>query len=105
MGVRKSSRKKRANVMNIGTRTKKSTRGKNVARNRKPAKRTKRPVRAKNTAKNRKPTNRRKSTKAKKAPTEWNTHLMKVYREMKAKDSKVRFGDAMKAANKTYKKK
>jgi len=41
--------------------------------------------------------------KGKKGPTDWNMHLMKVYKEMKAKDSKVRFGDAMKSAKKTYK--
>ena len=46
----------------------------------------------------------KKKSKGKKGPTDWNTHLMKVYKEMKAKDSKVRFGDAMKAAKKTYKK-
>lgn len=50
-----------------------------------------------------KPTKKKSSKKSKKGPTDWNMHLMKVYKEMKAKDSKVRFGDAMKAAKKTYK--
>lgn len=40
----------------------------------------------------------------KKGPTAWNKHLMKVYREMKAKDKKVKLGQAMKEAKKTYKK-
>ena len=42
---------------------------------------------------------------AKRKPTEWNKHLMKVYKEMKAKDKEVKFSDAMKKAKKTYKKK
>lgn len=50
-----------------------------------------------------KPAKKKSSKKSKKGPTDWNMHLMKVYKEMKAKDSKVRFGDAMKAAKKTYK--
>jgi len=45
-----------------------------------------------------------RKSKGKKGPTAWNLHLMKVYKEMKAKDSKVRFGDAMKVAKKSYKK-
>ena len=34
----------------------------------------------------------------------WNIHLMKVYREMKKKDSSVKLSDAMKKAKKSYKK-
>jgi len=41
---------------------------------------------------------------AKRKPTAWNIHLMKVYKEMKKKDSSIKFSDAMKAAKKTYKK-
>jgi len=44
-----------------------------------------------------------KSRKLSKGASKWNQHMMKVYREMKAKDSSVRLGDAMKAAKKTYK--
>lgn len=36
--------------------------------------------------------------------TTWTIHLMKVYREMKAKDSKIKLSDAMKVAKKSYKK-
>jgi hypothetical protein len=43
-----------------------------------------------------------KSRKLSKGASKWNQHMMKVYREMKAKDSSVRLGDAMKAARKTY---
>ena len=32
----------------------------------------------------------------------WQTHLMLVYKEMKAKDPKVKLKDAMKAAKETY---
>jgi hypothetical protein len=34
----------------------------------------------------------------------WQKHLMKVYKEMKAKNSKTKLTDAMKEAKKTYKK-
>lgn len=37
-------------------------------------------------------------------PSDWNKHLMAVYRSMKAKDSKVTFGQAMKQAKHSYKK-
>ena len=50
----------------------------------------------------RKKTGRKKSGKRK--STDWNKHMMEVYRSMKAKDSSVKLGDAMKAAGKTYKK-
>lgn len=36
--------------------------------------------------------------------TAWQIHLMKVYKDMKAKDSSVKFSDAMKEAKKSYKK-
>jgi len=42
---------------------------------------------------------------SKRKPTEWNKFSMKVYKEMKAKDPKVKFSDALKRAGKTYKKK
>jgi hypothetical protein len=54
--------------------------------------------------KQRRKTTKKKKSKSKKGPTAWNTHMMKVYKEMKAKDSKVKLGDAMKEAGKTYKK-
>ncbi len=38
-----------------------------------------------------------------KPPSEWTTHLMKVYKEMKAKNPETKLGDAMKEAKKTYK--
>jgi hypothetical protein len=34
----------------------------------------------------------------------WQVHLMKVYHEMKKKDSTVKLSDAMKTAKKSYKK-
>ena len=37
-------------------------------------------------------------------PTAWQIYSMKVYKEMKAKDPKVKFGEALKQAAKTYKK-
>ena len=37
--------------------------------------------------------------------TAWNTHLMKVYGDLKKKDKSVKLSDAMKQAKKTYKKK
>ena len=48
----------------------------------------------------------KKSTKrkGKKPASNWNKHMMMVYKSMKAKDSSVKLGDAMKAAKKTYKK-
>ena len=52
---------------------------------------------------------KRKSKKnpkgGKKRPaSNWNKHMMMVYKSMKAKNSSVKLGDAMKAAKKTYKK-
>ncbi len=38
-----------------------------------------------------------------KPPGAWTTHLMKVYKEMKAKNPDTKLGDAMKEAKKTYK--
>jgi hypothetical protein len=35
--------------------------------------------------------------------TAWNKHLMAVYHELKKKNSKVKFGDAMKIAKRSYK--
>jgi hypothetical protein len=40
------------------------------------------------------------SRKGKRAPSAWNKLVMKVYREMKAKDKNVKFGAALKAASK-----
>ena len=40
--------------------------------------------------------------KLKKKVNPWQTHLKKVYTEMKAKDKTVMFRDAMKKAKKTY---
>jgi hypothetical protein len=42
--------------------------------------------------------------KGKKPASNWNKHMMIVYKSMKAKDPSVKLGDAMKAAKKTYKK-
>ncbi len=39
-----------------------------------------------------------------KKKTAWSIHLMKVYKDLKAKDKNVKFSDAMKIAAKTYKK-
>ena len=39
-----------------------------------------------------------------KKQTAWNMHLMKVYREMKSKNSSIRLTDAMKEAKKNYRK-
>ena len=48
----------------------------------------------------------KKSTKrkGKKPASNWNKHMMAVYKSMKSKDSSVKLQDAMKAAKKTYKK-
>lgn len=40
----------------------------------------------------------------KRAPSAWNIHSMKVYKEMKAKDPNTKFKDALKEAAKSYKK-
>lgn len=42
--------------------------------------------------------------KGKKPASNWNKHMMMVYKSMKAKNPSVKLGDAMKAAKKTYKK-
>ena len=47
----------------------------------------------------------KKKQKKKRAPTAWNIHSMKVYKDMKAKDPSVKFSAALKAAGKTFKKK
>ena len=47
---------------------------------------------------------KKKSKGKKRPPTNWNKHMMVVYKSMKAKDSSVKLGDAMKEAKKTYKK-
>ena len=41
---------------------------------------------------------RKAGKKTRRAPSAWLQKVMKVYREMKAKDPKTRLGDAMKAA-------
>ena len=41
--------------------------------------------------------------KVKRKPSAWNKFSMKVYKEMKAKDSTVKFSEALKKAAKTYK--
>jgi len=40
----------------------------------------------------------------KRKPTAWNIHLMKVYHEMKAKDSSIKLSDAMVEAKRSYRK-
>jgi len=40
-----------------------------------------------------------------KKTTAWNTHLMKVYHELKRKKPSTKLSDAMKVAKKSYKKK
>ena len=47
---------------------------------------------------------RRKSRKLSSGARAWQDHMMKTYREMKARDSSTRLGDAMKAAKKTFRK-
>ena len=37
--------------------------------------------------------------KGKRAPSKWNLHVMKVYKEMKSKDKNVSFSDALKEAS------
>ena len=49
-------------------------------------------------------TSKKKSKRIKRPASNWNKHMMMVYKSMKAKDSSVKLGDAMKAAKKTYKK-
>jgi len=44
-----------------------------------------------------------KTRKAKRKPSAWNMLVMKVYKEMKAKDKNVSFGDALKEASKRKK--
>jgi hypothetical protein len=39
-----------------------------------------------------------------KQKTAWNIHLMKVYKDMKDKNSKIKLSDAMKVAKASYKK-
>jgi hypothetical protein len=46
----------------------------------------------------------KKADKAKKAPSKWQEHLSKVYKEMKKKHPDTKLKDAMKEAKKTYKK-
>jgi len=38
----------------------------------------------------------------KRKPTEWNKHLIKVYKELKKKNSTITLKDAMKIAKRTY---
>ena len=45
---------------------------------------------------------RKGTRKGKRAPSAWNKLVMKVYKEMKAKDKNVKFGDALKAAAKRH---
>ncbi len=47
---------------------------------------------------------RRKSRKLSSGAREWQAHMMKVYREMKARNPATKLGDAMRAAKKTYRK-
>ncbi len=46
----------------------------------------------------------RKSRKLSSGARAWQDHMMKTYREMKARDPNTRLGDAMKAAKKTFRK-
>ncbi len=47
---------------------------------------------------------RRKSRKLSPGARAWSQHMMKVYREMKARNPATKLGDAMRAAKKTYRK-
>jgi len=47
---------------------------------------------------------RRKSRKLSKGASDWTQKVTKLYREMKAKDASVRFGDALKRASALKKK-
>ena len=47
---------------------------------------------------------KRKSRKLSSGAREWQAHMMKVYREMKARNPATKLGDAMRAAKKTYRK-
>ncbi len=46
----------------------------------------------------------RKSRKLSSGARAWQDHMMKTYREMKARNPNTRLGDAMKAAKKTFRK-
>lgn len=46
----------------------------------------------------------RKSRKLSSGARAWRDHMMKTYREMKARNPNTRLGDAMKAAKKTFRK-
>jgi hypothetical protein len=70
---------------------------------RKVAKRTMRKMSSR--VKKSKKSKKSKKKKSKKMPaSNWNKHMMMVYKSMKAKDPSVKLGDAMKAAKKTYNK-
>ncbi len=47
----------------------------------------------------------KKKQKKKRAPSAWNLHSMKVYKDLKKKDPSVKFSFALKTAAKTFKKK
>ena len=53
-------------------------------------------------AKTRRASRKSKGTRkaGKRAQSPWNKLVMKVYKEMKAKDKTIKFGDALKAASK-----
>jgi hypothetical protein len=51
-------------------------------------------------AKTRKASRKSKGSRKSRALSPWNKLVMKVYREMKAKDKNVKFGAALKAASK-----
>ena len=44
-----------------------------------------------------------KARKTRKAPSEWNKSVMRVYSEMKKKDASISFGDALKESSKRKK--
>jgi hypothetical protein len=46
----------------------------------------------------------RKSRKLSSGARVWRDHMMRTYREMKARNPNTRLGDAMKAAKKTFRK-
>jgi hypothetical protein len=45
-----------------------------------------------------------KKSNSNKAPTKWQLHLSKTWKEMQKKNPKAKFSEAMVAAKKTYKK-
>ena len=77
---------------------------KTVRKAKKSARRTKSKMSKKSMRRSSKKAKKSTKRKGKKPASNWNKHMMAVYKSMKSKDSNVKLQDAMKAARKTYKK-